>query len=254
MNALRESARWEGPCTAYVAGYSQPRPRRVASVAVWGASLLAHVAALVVMASRFGAKADTPPVIPPIAIEAAMPAQSTPIAARAPEPAHSHNTPPKAVQPRVHNRAPVTPHPAVMKAEQAPVTAPAATPAPAPAAASTQPAPVASASPPAPPVTPAPAPEPVVSPPIGNAAYLHNPPPHYPQAAQEEGWEGRVVLRVHVDAGGHPVGVELHASSGHDMLDKAALTAVRQWMFVPAKRGTVPVDGWVDVPLDFRLN
>lgn len=62
------------------------------------------------------------------------------------------------------------------------------------------------------------------------------------------------MLRVHVDASGHPIGVQLHASSGHEVLDKAALAAVRQWTFVPAKRGATPIDGWVDVPLDFRLN
>ncbi|MBN3735556.1 energy transducer TonB [Burkholderia sp. Tr-20390] len=89
--------------------------------------------------------------------------------------------------------------------------------------------------------------------PIGDAAYLRNPAPDYPAFAQDQGWEGRVVLRVHVLANGSPDSVEVRTSSGRRMLDTAAVAAVKRWTFVPAKRGDEAVDGWVNVPIDFKL-
>ncbi len=89
--------------------------------------------------------------------------------------------------------------------------------------------------------------------PIGDAAYLHNPAPDYPQIAQDQGWEGRVLLRVHVLADGSPESVTVQTGSGRRVLDEAARDAVRNWRFVPARRGEQAVDGWVTVPIDFRL-
>lgn len=43
------------------------------------------------------------------------------------------------------------------------------------------------------------------------------------------------------------------SSSGRRMLDTAAVAAVKRWTFVPAKRGDEAVDGWVNVPIDFKL-
>jgi protein TonB len=227
-------------------------------VTAWSASVLVHAAVLALIVSRLGTKpTDEPSVAPPIAIELAAPSQPAPAVSRPVEPAHraaprtvaqAHDSkpPPQALAASAR-QVPVAAHPAAKLAPPTQATASAqAAKLAAPSAAPAAPASGAMAD--------APAPEPVVTPPIGNAAYLHNPPPRYPQSAQEEGWEGRAVLRVHVDANGHPISVELHQSSGHDVLDKAALAATRQWTFVPAKRGTTPIDGWVDVPLEFRLN
>lgn len=86
-----------------------------------------------------------------------------------------------------------------------------------------------------------------------NAAYLHNPRPVYPEVARRREWEGRVLLKVQVLANGHAATVTLATSSGHDVLDEAALEAVRNWHFVPAKRGGQPVDSWVTVPINFNL-
>lgn len=235
-------------------------PRHAANVAIWGASLLAHVAALVVIVTCFRAKpTEAPPLAPPIAIEIAAPARPAETVARPVEPAH-RDTPRAVAQPRVQKAPPPSPRAPLASATQKALSANAAAKPAAPsqdvASPKTAAAAAASAVTPAPASTEAtetPAPEPV-TPPIGNAAYLHNPPPRYPQIAQEEGWEGRAILRVHVDASGHPISVEIHRSSGHDVLDKAALAAARQWTFVPAKRGATPIDGWVDVPLDFRLD
>ena len=96
------------------------------------------------------------------------------------------------------------------------------------------------------------APEPVTAPRFA-AAYLRNPAPDYPDVAQRRGWEGTTILNVHVLANGRPDQVRLSASSGHDALDDAAVAAVSDWRFVPAKRGTESIDGWVSVPVVFKL-
>lgn len=102
---------------------------------------------------------------------------------------------------------------------------------------------------------PAPAPAPVaVTPARFDADYLHNPAPAYPRAARRYGDQGRVLLKVLVSAQGTASAVELEASSGHARLDEAALETVRQWRFVPARRGAESIDGWVLVPVVFRLD
>lgn len=92
------------------------------------------------------------------------------------------------------------------------------------------------------------------TPPVFNAAYLRNPPPRYPPAARRNGHEGRVMLKVLVNPAGAPARVEIDQSSGSPLLDGAALDAVRGWRFVPARRGAQNVEGWVRVPLVFRLD
>jgi protein TonB len=110
--------------------------------------------------------------------------------------------------------------------------------------------PVAAAPEPAP--APAPAEEPVTEP-RGYAGYLRNPAPDYPPAAQKRGLEGKVLLKVHVLASGQPDSVAVAKSSGHPILDEAALKAVNQWAFAPARRGQTAIDGWVQVPLNFKI-
>jgi protein TonB len=85
------------------------------------------------------------------------------------------------------------------------------------------------------------------------AGHLGNVPPVYPYRARRKEIEGRVVLRVRVLPGGTARSVEVLSSSGHAILDRAALKAVRAWRFVPAKRAGVPVAGAIDVPITFRL-
>jgi periplasmic protein TonB len=86
-----------------------------------------------------------------------------------------------------------------------------------------------------------------------DADYLDNPAPEYPSLARRMRLQGRVVLRVHVGQQGDALEVLVETSSGHTILDKAALTAVRQWRFVPARLGREPIEAWVLLPLSFRL-
>jgi protein TonB len=87
-----------------------------------------------------------------------------------------------------------------------------------------------------------------------DVATLNNPKPPYPLAARRRLQEGRVLLAVRVAADGTCAEVRLRQSSGHALLDDSALSTVRRWRFVPARRGDTPVETWVDVPISFRLN
>jgi protein TonB len=83
---------------------------------------------------------------------------------------------------------------------------------------------------------------------------LEGPRPGYPIIALRRGWEGVVVLRVEVDAGGKPVVVEIEKSSGHRVLDDAARRQVLgHWQFVPALRDGVAVPAVGLVPFDFTI-
>jgi periplasmic protein TonB len=176
----------------------------------------------------------------------------------APAPITISMAPPQKVIP-----PPPPPEPApVLRAPRAKAARPAPAPAPVPVVASDVPlvaattdtvqvsrTPVAPAPAPAP---AAPAEEPVTEP-RGYAGYLRNPAPEYPPAAQKRGLEGKVLLKVHVLASGQPDSVAVAKSSGHQILDEAALKAVTQWAFAPARRGQTAIDGWVQVPLNFKI-
>jgi len=110
--------------------------------------------------------------------------------------------------------------------------------------------------PPAPPAeAPAPAgPPALVTQPVYNADYLNNPAPIYPSVSRRMGEQGRVMLRVLVNAQGAADDVQILTSSGFSRLDEAARDAVQRWKFVPAKRGSEPVPAWVRIPIPFILN
>ena len=83
--------------------------------------------------------------------------------------------------------------------------------------------------------------------------YAENPKPPYPREARERGHHGEVLLRVEVLANGCVGQIEIKRSSGHESLDQSALSTVKQWKFVPAKKGEDPVPLWVHIPIKFQL-
>jgi periplasmic protein TonB len=112
------------------------------------------------------------------------------------------------------------------------------------------------------PVVADPAPEPAPPPVVkeeplveakGGVGHLNNPPPEYPDFAADQGLEGTVVLRVKVLPNGKPGEVKVKKSSGHGILDEAAVAAAKRWAFTPAKRGSTPVEGWAIFPVEFKL-
>lgn len=103
------------------------------------------------------------------------------------------------------------------------------------------------------PVKPEAKPEPVYVAPSVGANYLHNPAPEYPQIARRRGDQGRVLIKVLVTSQGDASNVTLERSSGSNYLDEAAIKAVRNWKFVPARSNNEAVSGYVTVPINFSL-
>ncbi|MBM4341083.1 MAG: energy transducer TonB [Deltaproteobacteria bacterium] len=83
--------------------------------------------------------------------------------------------------------------------------------------------------------------------------YAENPKPLYPREAKKKGYEGEVLLRVEVLSNGQVGEIEVRRSSGHEVLDRSAIKTVKQWKFIPAKKGETPVPIWVNIPVAFQL-
>jgi protein TonB len=83
--------------------------------------------------------------------------------------------------------------------------------------------------------------------------YAENPKPLYPQEARIRGYQGEVVLKVEVLSNGRVGQVEVKRSSGHEILDRSAFATVKEWRFVPAKKGENPIPFWVNIPIKFQL-
>jgi TonB family protein len=88
---------------------------------------------------------------------------------------------------------------------------------------------------------------------LARPRYAENPRPVYPSEAREKGYQGQVILRVEVLADGRVGQIEMKKSSGHEVLDRSALTTVKKWRFIPARREGVAVPFWVNVPVEFQL-
>ena len=80
-----------------------------------------------------------------------------------------------------------------------------------------------------------------------------NLPPVYPLDALLAGVEGRVVLRVRVTSEGQVEDLAVERSANWPSLDEAALTAVKRWRFLPARRGGVAIAFEVLVPVRFSI-
>jgi len=83
--------------------------------------------------------------------------------------------------------------------------------------------------------------------------YKKNPKPVYPTIARRRRYQGTTLLEVQVDSRGRVGELRVVQSSGYEVLDRAALTAVRDWLFEPGRRRDVRVDMWVRVPVRFQL-
>jgi protein TonB len=92
-----------------------------------------------------------------------------------------------------------------------------------------------------------------ITPPNASIAYLNNPLPRYPRIARRRHIEGTVVLVVAVSAEGRPTSVTVKSTSGSGLLDNAAIDAVVNWRFEPARRDGVVTAGEALVPVMFKL-
>lgn len=192
--------------------------------------------------------AATAPIIASLVLPQAAPAPRPlpPPPKPVPTPPRPKPTPPRPVPtpapaPQVMAAPAAAPSASEISAPPAPAPAPAAAPAQAPSPAPAPPSPA-----------PAPAPPPL-DPPRFDAAYLNNPAPGYPALSRRLNEQGTVLLRVLVSPTGQAQDIQLLKSSGYPRLDAVAQETVKQWRFVPAKRGPDALAAWVQVPIDFQL-
>lgn len=83
---------------------------------------------------------------------------------------------------------------------------------------------------------------------------MSNDKPDYPPVSLRRREQGDVVVRVTVGTDGLPQSAVVVQSSGHPLLDEAALAKLRRdWRFVPATRDGAAVIGEALVPFSFRI-
>ena len=73
-------------------------------------------------------------------------------------------------------------------------------------------------------------------------SFAGNRPPSFPAIARRNGWEGRVLLRLFINAEGAVTRVEVVRSSGHEVLDAEAVATLRTWRGTPATLNGRPVE------------
>ena len=78
---------------------------------------------------------------------------------------------------------------------------------------------------------------------------LYAPRPEYPLIARKCHWTGSGVFACHIRLDGTVASVDVLRSTGHQMLDQAALTAFRQWRFPPEDKMKL-----VRIPINFWMN
>lgn len=79
-------------------------------------------------------------------------------------------------------------------------------------------------------------------------------PPNYPRKARRRGMEGTVLLEVWLDEDGNQTQQNILQSSGHELLDDAALKAVRKWQFNQHTINGVALAHRVRIPVRFNLD
>ncbi|GEM_PF-5948859 len=79
-----------------------------------------------------------------------------------------------------------------------------------------------------------------------------NPRPVYPERARRARWEGVVELELLIGSDGSVDSVRVLSSSGHALLDEAALAAVKRWRFTPLIGTSGPVRR--TLPVSFVLD
>ncbi len=201
----------------------------------YGALALAISAHIVLYFTAKFWPAPTPSPTRLAALELATYTPPQPVVREPPKPVPPKPIPQKPVVKRAAPKPPIAqPAPVVEPS----VTQPEQTPEPA--------APVVAAPPKA--VAPPP-----LEPPRFDAAYLDNPAPAYPRVARRRGVSGTVLLAAHITPEGRADQVRVQQTSGHEVLDAAALNAVTTWRFVPARRGDAAVAAWVEIPIVFNL-
>lgn len=79
--------------------------------------------------------------------------------------------------------------------------------------------------------------------------------PVYPSSARKAGQEGTVLLRIEILTNGRTGAISIARSTGYAALDEAAIEAVANWQFIPAKDLATgrAVPCTTTLPVSFRL-
>ncbi|MGJ7531513.1 MULTISPECIES: energy transducer TonB [unclassified Variovorax] len=85
------------------------------------------------------------------------------------------------------------------------------------------------------------------------ARYRTPPSISYPSQAKRDGLQGRVIVGVLIRKNGEIGEVRVMQGSGHALLDEAAVRAIRNASFYPARVDSQYVDAWFNAPINFRL-
>jgi protein TonB len=88
---------------------------------------------------------------------------------------------------------------------------------------------------------------------VSQPSYLERVDPVYPAQARRLRQEGAVVLTLFISAEGRLDRIEVTKSSGHRLLDEAAVAAERKSRFRPATVEGRPVPCQAEVPYRFEL-
>ncbi|OHC09989.1 MAG: hypothetical protein A2X74_09450 [Polynucleobacter sp. GWA2_45_21] len=92
-----------------------------------------------------------------------------------------------------------------------------------------------------------------VSMPNSEASELNNPKPPYPAISRKLREQGLVLLKACISTGGTLDSLEIRQGSGYPRLDQVALQTVKQWKFIPAKKGSTPIPMCYELPIKFTL-
>ena len=77
---------------------------------------------------------------------------------------------------------------------------------------------------------------------IFNSKAMLSPTPRYPRRAQKRGLEGKVLVSILIGVNGLPYDAKILKTSGHPILDDAALKAALEWKFQPAIAEGTPIN------------
>ncbi len=77
--------------------------------------------------------------------------------------------------------------------------------------------------------------------------------PTYPRYAVKRGLEGEVLLDADIDPAGTPLNVDIYRSSGHTVLDRAAIDSVIAARFIPASYRGKEISDRLRIAVNFNL-
>ncbi|MBW1649338.1 MAG: energy transducer TonB [Deltaproteobacteria bacterium] len=83
--------------------------------------------------------------------------------------------------------------------------------------------------------------------------YKNTPPPTYPKLAKKRGHKGTTIIDALIGINGKIKEIKTNNSSGYEILDNAAVEAVKKWLFIPASVGDKKIEMRVTIPIKFEI-